>query len=60
MICLQSFLAVEDIGDSLDAVEALTTKHNNFEKSLVAQEEKFKVSVSLAKLHNRTKLEQHL
>ncbi len=39
----QAFLAVEDIGDSLDVVEALTTKHNNFEKSLVAQEEKFKV-----------------
>ena len=42
---LQSFLAVEDIGDTLDAVEALITKHNNFEKSLVAQEEKFKVRI---------------
>ena len=43
LLVLQSFLAVEDIGDSLDSVEALITKHKNFEKSLLAQEEKFKV-----------------
>lgn len=42
---MQSFLAIEDIGDSLDSVEALITKHKNFEKSLVAQEEKFKVRI---------------
>ena len=40
----QSFLANEDIGDSLEGVEALITKHENFEKTLAAQEEKFKVS----------------
>jgi len=40
----QLFLANEDIGDSLDEVETLITKHKNFEKSLTAQEEKFKVS----------------
>lgn len=40
---MQLFLAVEDLGDSLDSAEALITKHKNFEKSLVAQEEKFKV-----------------
>ena len=37
----QSFLAVEDMGESLDEVEALIKKHENFEKSLDAQEEKF-------------------
>ena len=42
---MQSFLAVEDVGDSLDSVEGLITKHKNFEKSLVAQEEKFKVRI---------------
>ena len=40
----QSFLANEDIGDSLEGVEALITKHENFEKTLAAQEEKFKAS----------------
>ncbi len=39
---LQSFLAIEDVGDTLDSVEALIKKHENFEKSLAAQEEKFK------------------
>ena len=33
----------EDLGDSLDSVEALSKKHDDFEKSLVAQEEKIKV-----------------
>ena len=40
----QSFLANEDIGDSLEGVETLITKHENFEKTLAAQEEKFKAS----------------
>ena len=39
---LQAFLANEDVGDSLDSVEALLKKHEDFEKSLVAQEEKIK------------------
>lgn len=33
----------EDLGDSLDSVEALIKKHEDFEKSLAAQEEKIKV-----------------
>ena len=33
----------EDLGDSLDSVEALSKKHDDFEKSLAAQEEKIKV-----------------
>ena len=39
----QAFLANEDLGDSLDSVEALFKKHDDFEKSLAAQEEKIKV-----------------
>ena len=30
------------MGDTLDSVEALIKKHENFEQSLAAQEEKFK------------------
>lgn len=45
---LQSFLAIEDVGDSLDSVEALIKKHENFEKSLAAHEEKCKVSLITA------------
>lgn len=40
----EAFLANEDKGDSLDSVEALIKKHEDFEKSLAAQEEKIKVS----------------
>lgn len=36
----EAFLANEDLGDSLDSVEALIKKHEDFEKSLAAQEEK--------------------
>ena len=46
-VLFQLFLANEEIGDSLDEVESLITKHKNFEKSLTAQEEKFKVRHSL-------------
>ncbi|XP_052790862.1 spectrin alpha chain-like isoform X5 [Mya arenaria] len=38
----EAFLANEDLGDSLDSVEALFKKHDDFEKSLAAQEEKIK------------------
>lgn len=38
----EAFLANEDKGDSLDSVEALIKKHEDFEKSLTAQEEKIK------------------
>lgn len=38
----ESFLANEDLGDSLDAVESLIKKQEDFEKSLAAQEEKIK------------------
>ena len=32
----------QDLGDSLDSVEAMMKKHEDFEKSLAAQEEKIK------------------
>ena len=38
----EAFLANEDLGDSLDSVEALIKKHEDFDKSLAAQEEKIK------------------
>ncbi|XP_071033294.1 spectrin alpha chain [Parasteatoda tepidariorum] len=38
----EAFLVNEDLGDSLDSVEALIKKHEDFEKSLAAQEEKIK------------------
>ncbi|XP_033642968.1 spectrin alpha chain, non-erythrocytic 1-like isoform X3 [Asterias rubens] len=38
----EAFLSNEDLGDSIDSVEALIKKHNDFEKSLNAQEEKIK------------------
>ena len=33
----EAFLASEDVGSSLDAVEALIKKHKDFDKSLQAQ-----------------------
>ncbi|KAJ8346496.1 hypothetical protein SKAU_G00278970 [Synaphobranchus kaupii] len=36
----EAFLLNEDLGDSLDSVDALLKKHEDFEKSLSAQEEK--------------------
>ncbi|MGH0132604.1 UNVERIFIED_CONTAM: hypothetical protein FKN15_040755 [Acipenser sinensis] len=36
----EAFLLNEDLGDTLDSVEALLKKHEDFEKSLSAQEEK--------------------
>ncbi|CAL8071830.1 unnamed protein product [Calicophoron daubneyi] len=38
----ETLLDNKDVGDSLDAVEALMRKHEDFEKSLLAQEEKMK------------------
>ena len=38
----EAFLENDDLGDSLDSVEALIKKHEDFEKSLAAQEEKIK------------------
>ena len=48
---LQAFLANKDLGDSLDSVEALIKKHEDFEKSLAAQEEKIKVIFNLKIIH---------
>ncbi|CAO2598255.1 Spectrin alpha chain, non-erythrocytic 1 [Lemmus lemmus] len=39
LLLYRAFLLNEDLGDSLDSVEALLKKHEDFEKSLSAQEE---------------------
>ena len=49
-------LANEDLGDSLDSVEALSKMHDDFEKSVMAQEDKF---VSLQKFAERLVAENH-
>ena len=41
---LQTFLASDELGDSLNGVEVLIKNHEDFEKTLVAWEEKFKAS----------------
>ena len=33
----------EDVGDTLDSVEALVKRHDDFEKTLTTQDDKFKV-----------------
>ena len=49
---VQAFLVNEDLGDSLDSVEALSKKHDDFEKSLAAQEEKIKVRIVVCRYWN--------
>lgn len=53
MLFLQAFLLNEDLGDSLDSVEALLKKHEDFEKSLSAQEEKITVSSSSSSIYSK-------
>lgn len=58
IVCVQAFLLNEDLGDSLDSVEALLKKHEDFEKSLSAQEEK--ITVSTCPSHNhRSRIRFH-
>ena len=40
----KAFLADDNLGDSLDGVEALIRKHEDFDKSFAAQAEKVNVS----------------
>lgn len=47
----EAFLQNDDVGDTLDGVDALKRKHDDFEKSIEAQEEKIKaLDQSAAKL----------
>uniref|UniRef100_A0A452V8Q2 Spectrin alpha chain, non-erythrocytic 1 n=1 Tax=Ursus maritimus TaxID=29073 RepID=A0A452V8Q2_URSMA len=48
----EAFLLNEDLGDSLDSVEALLKKHEDFEKSLSAQEEKITIQSGLLSRRN--------
>lgn len=43
----KAFLADDNLGDSLDGVEALIRKHEDFDKSFAAQAEKVNVSMEL-------------
>ena len=43
-LSFQTFLASDELGNSLNGVEVLIKKHENFDKTLVAWEEKFKAS----------------
>lgn len=43
-ITSKAFLADDNLGDSLDGVEALIRKHEDFDKSFAAQAEKINVS----------------
>lgn len=47
IVVFQAFLADDNLGDSLDAVEALIKKHEDFENSFAAQEEKVKVNIKI-------------
>lgn len=49
MLKQNAFLENNDLGDSLDSVESLLKKHDNFEKSLTAHEEKIKALDDFAK-----------
>lgn len=51
IVVFQAFLADDNLGDSLDAVEALIKKHEDFENSFAAQEEKVKVNIKILLLH---------
>jgi spectrin alpha len=42
------FVSREDLGDSLDAVEAMKKKHDDFKKSLLAQQDKIHLLVEFA------------
>ena len=46
----KAFLADDNLGDSLDGVEALIRKHEDFDKSFAAQAEKINVSEVLVPL----------
>ena len=46
----KAFLADDNLGDSLDGVEALIRKHEDFDKSFAAQEDKIKVLVEMCYL----------
>ena len=46
----KAFLADDNLGDSLDGVEALIRKHEDFDKSFAAQAEKINVSKVLIPL----------
>eukprot|EP00054_Salpingoeca_dolichothecata_P021566 m.138309 g.138309 ORF g.138309 m.138309 type:complete len:2442 (+) comp24033_c0_seq6:296-7621(+) len=56
IVTQEASLAVEELGNSLDAVQALIKKHDDFDKSIAAQEEK---TAALTDLASRMAQEDH-
>lgn len=42
MMSCEALLATEDIGENMENIDDLMQQHNDFEKALVAQEDKMK------------------
>ncbi|CAF3404439.1 unnamed protein product [Rotaria sp. Silwood1] len=56
LIAQESYLANEELGDTLDQVENLIKRHEQFEKSLLAQEDRFNALRNLTTLEKKRQL----
>ncbi len=56
LIAQESYLTNEELGETLDQVENLIKRHEQFEKSLMAQEDRFNALRNLKKLEKKRQL----
>ena len=56
LIAQESYLANEELGETLDQVENLIKRHEQFEKSLIAQEDRFNALRNLTTLEKKRQL----
>ncbi|CAF0724846.1 unnamed protein product [Rotaria sp. Silwood1] len=56
LIAQESYLANEELGDTLDQVENLIKRHEQFEKSLMAQEDRFNALRNLTTLEKKRQM----
>ncbi|CAF4444167.1 unnamed protein product, partial [Rotaria sp. Silwood2] len=56
LIAQESYLANEELGETLDQVENLIKRHEQFEKSLLAQEDRFNALRNLTTLEKKRQL----
>jgi spectrin beta len=56
LIAQESYLANEELGETLDQVENLIKRHEQFEKSLMAQEDRFNALRNLTTLEKKRQL----
>jgi spectrin beta len=56
LVAQESYLANEELGDTLDQVENLIKRHEQFEKSLMAQEDRFNALRNLTTLEKKRQL----